>query len=97
MGKSSNEKFHALYQSLHELQKGIDLHQSLLASLLGDRLEGCNLEAPQDLFPARSRELQLKRVIKEAIDVLEESRKAFKSKKLEALRKRLTEVLIDVD
>lgn len=33
----------------------------------------------------------------EAIDVLEESRKAFKSKRLEILRKRLTQVLIDTE
>lgn len=32
---------------------------------------------------------------KEVIDVLEESRKAFKSKRLEILRKRLSQVLVD--
>ncbi|MEM5786491.1 MAG: hypothetical protein AAGU11_04175 [Syntrophobacteraceae bacterium] len=37
----------------------------------------------------------LKEIIKEAIDVLEESRKAFKSKKLELLRKRLVEALAE--
>jgi hypothetical protein len=50
-----------------------------------------------DLCPRRSRELMMKTAIKEAIDVLEESRKAFKSKRLEALRKKLTQVLIDAD
>ena len=38
---------------------------------------------------------RLKEAIQEAIDVLEESRKAFKSKRLEALRKKLTQVLIE--
>ncbi len=31
----------------------------------------------------------------ETINILEESRKAFKSKRLEALRKKLTQILID--
>jgi len=42
-----------------------------------------------------SNESRLKEAIKEAIDVLEETRKAFKSKKLAALRKKLTHVLIE--
>ena len=37
----------------------------------------------------------LKEAIREAIKVIEDSRKAFKSKKLEALRKKLTSVLIE--
>ena len=40
-------------------------------------------------------ETSLKKAIREAIEVLEESRKAFKSKRLEALRKKLTKVLIE--
>jgi hypothetical protein len=37
----------------------------------------------------------MKEAIKEAIDELEESRKAFKSKRLEVLRKKLTMVLMN--
>jgi len=48
-----------------------------------------------DMCPKGSRKQLLKDAIKDALDVLEESRKAFKSKKLEALRKKLTQVLID--
>jgi hypothetical protein len=43
------------------------------------------------------REQVLKEAIKEAIDELEESRKSFKSKRLELLRKKLTQVLLDVN
>jgi hypothetical protein len=45
-------------------------------------------------FPSRN-ENKLKEAIKETIEVLEQTRKAFKSKRLELLRKRLTQVLID--
>jgi hypothetical protein len=45
--------------------------------------------------PQLGREDVLKSAIAEAITILEESRKAFKSKQIEALRKRLTQVLID--
>jgi hypothetical protein len=48
-----------------------------------------------DLCAGRNREARLSAAIKEAIDVIEESRKAFKSKRLEALRKKLTQVLIE--
>jgi len=39
------------------------------------------------------RELRLSNAIKDAIEILEETRKAFKSKRLGVLRKRLTQVL----
>ncbi len=39
---------------------------------------------------------RLKNVILEAIEILEDSRKAFKSKELEALRKKLIRVLAEV-
>jgi len=54
-----------------------------------------NLRVLLDMFPSRLRELKLKEAIKDSINILEESRKAFKSKRLEALRKKLTQVLID--
>ncbi|MDY0042106.1 MAG: hypothetical protein RBS57_17480 [Desulforhabdus sp.] len=40
---------------------------------------------------------KLREAVKEAIEILDESRKAFKSKRLETLRKRLTQVLADAD
>ncbi len=39
---------------------------------------------------------KLKSVLLEAINVLEESKKAFKSKQLEVLRKKMIEVLADI-
>jgi len=85
----------ALHKSVKDLQQGIDMHTCLVASLLEGEVDERNLKPLLDACPSRSGELQLREAIKEAIDVLEESRKAFKSKRLEALRKRLTQVLID--
>ena len=74
----------------------MDLHCCLVSSILEGQVDERSLRPLLDICPKRFREQLLKDAIKEAIDVLEESRKAFKSKKLEALRKKLTQVLIDV-
>lgn len=85
----------ALNTSVKELQQGVDLHCRLLNSVL----QGNNEK--QDLLPIwdppckQSQEQMMRQAINEAIEELEESRKAFKSKKLEALRKKLTQVLIN--
>ena len=69
------------------------MHRCLIATILDKRVSEGRLN--HILLPNSHRELQLKETIKEAIDVLEETRKAFKSKKLEALRKKLTHALIE--
>jgi TnpA family transposase len=84
----------AISTSVKELQQGIDTHCCLVASILGEEVDERNLIPLLNLCPKRSREHSLEKAIREAIDVIEESRKAFKSKKLEALRKKLTAVLI---
>ena len=73
-------------------QQVVELHQLL------DRIH-CLLDQNLPVLmacPAVSREQVLKEAIKEAIDELEDSRKSFKSKRLELLRKKLTQVLLDV-
>lgn len=85
----------AIHQSAEELHERIDMHRRLVASALENRVNDEMVWGFSKFQARRSREAQLKQAIMEAIDVLEESRKAFKSKRLEALRKRLTVVLID--
>lgn len=87
----------ALNTSVKDLQQGIDMHCCLVASILEEKVDERNLKPLLAFCPSKARELLLKNAIKEAIDTLEESRKAFKSKRLEALRKKLTLVLIDAD
>jgi hypothetical protein len=92
---AKGELISALQKSVKELQQGIDMHTCLIASILENELDERNLKPFMDACPSRYRESRMKAAIKEAIDVLDESRKAFKSKRLETLRKRLTQVLID--
>jgi len=92
---AKEELITALHKNVKELQQGIDMHTCLVASLLEGEVDPRHLKPLLEACPSRSGELQMREAIKEAIDVLEESRKAFKSKRLEALRKRLTQVLID--
>ncbi len=84
-----------LNQSVKDLQQGIDTHCCLVSSLFEERVDERNLSRLLERCPKRSREVALEKAIQEAIDVLEESRKAFKSKRLGLLRKRLTRVLVE--
>ncbi len=82
-------------RSAEELHQRIDMHRCLMASILKEGLDEGNLRALLDFCPLRSREARLKQAVMETIEVLDESRKAFKSKRLEALRKKLTNLLVD--
>jgi hypothetical protein len=77
-----------------ELHQKIDMQHCLITALLENKVgdETINQLAIPTCFPNENR---LKQAIMETIDVLEESRKAFKSKRLEVLRKKLTQVLIE--
>ena len=86
-----------LISSVRQLQQGIDDHCCLIASLLEGSIDEKTLSPQSKLCLGRLREQILKDAIKDAIEILEESRKAFKSKQLALLRKKLTQVLIDTD
>jgi len=97
MEADKRELIDSINRSVQELQKGIHIHCCLVTSILEGRVDERDLRSLMDLCPKRSRELMLENAIKETIDELEESRKAFKSKRLESLRKRLAQVLISSD
>ena len=80
-------------KSAEELHQKIDMHRYLMATIIDKKVNEKKLN--HILLPDSHREFRLKKAIKETIDVLENTRKAFKSKRLEALRKNLTNVLID--
>ena len=94
--KCANKKaiINVIDKSAEELHLKIDMHCRLMAAMLEQRLGDGNLK--EFCLPScYHKESRLKEAVKETIDVLEESRKAFKSKRLEALRKKLTHVLIE--
>jgi hypothetical protein len=82
-------------KSAEELHQRIDMHRCLMAAILDKRISENTLH--NVLIPDPHRELRLKGAIRETIEVLEETRKAFKSKRLEVLRKKLTDVLIELE
>ncbi|MFP4348351.1 MAG: hypothetical protein ACOC23_06920 [Thermodesulfobacteriota bacterium] len=94
---NKNDLIQAFTTSVKELQQGIDQHCCLAASLMAVEVDDRNLKPIFDLCPSKNREHALKTAVIDAINTLEESRKAFKSKQLELLRKRLTQVLIDLE
>lgn len=87
----------AVTKSVSDLHREIDMHHKLMASLVGHDVEPEKINEWLAQCRTNSNECRLKDAIMEAIDVLEESRKAFKSRRLEMLRKKLTQVLIEVD
>lgn len=87
--------------TIQALSEDIDKHRSVIASILQTELP-FDHKREESIFRTQhlkdsSRELKLKRAIKDAIDVLDESRKAFKSKRLEALRRHLTQALVETE
>jgi hypothetical protein len=81
-------------RSTQDLHDRVNMQKYVLLNVLG-RVKD---KAPIDLYPIEPagdepiRKL-FRKVISETIEVLEETKKAFKSKRLEELRKRLMDVL----
>ena len=95
MGTDGSELEEAFAVSIRELRRGLDRHCGLVDAMLKDRRGDRTLRSLLDGTCRPKREMRLEQAVREAIDVLEESRRSFKSKRLAALRRKLTEVLID--
>ena len=80
-------------KSTEELHQKIEIHRYLITTILDKKISEKRFN--HTILPNSHRELRLKETIKETIEILEETRKAFKSKKLEVLRKKLTQILIE--
>ncbi len=85
-------KLRTVHESIQSLYQDIDKHRCVIASILEGQFGFGNPNLAKD-----SRELRLKTAIRDAIEVLDESRKAFKSKRLEALRRQLTQALVETE
>lgn len=86
-----------LQQSISQLHQKVDDQCRILS-----RLEDLQVHIDNDtvnqkcLNCVRERERKVVQVMQEAIAVLEESRRAFRSKQLERLRVKLTQTLSDI-
>ncbi len=83
--------YELLTKNLEDIQVMLEDHGCLLNSLK----EGGETPVLRQCVSACPYKQKLKETLLETIQVLEESRKAFKSKQLEALRKKLIEVLAE--
>ena len=92
-GTQKRDLIKIINKSTEDLHQKIDMHRYLMATILEKKVNEKRLNHLPLTNPHR--ELQLKEAIKDTIEVLEDTRKAFKSKRLEVLRKKLTEVLIE--
>lgn len=92
-GTKKRDLIEIIDKSTEELHQKIDMHRYLMATILDKKVSENRLNHLP--LPNSHHELRLKETIKETIEVLEETRKAFKSKRLEVLRKKLTQVLIE--
>jgi len=83
----------ALARSAEELRQRIEEHHALLKRVM----EESDSVAVVDvcLVVECPHRRKLREVLTEVIEVLEETRRAFKSKRLEALRKKLVRVLAE--
>ena len=84
----------AIDANTETLHQQIDMHRYLMTTILEESVGDGTLKRPSLSFYSPV-ETRLTDAIRETIEVLEQTRKAFKSKRLEALRKRLTQVLIE--
>lgn len=91
---SKSDLVTAIDKSAEELHQRIDMQRYLMATILEQRVGDRNL-GRFFLSSCSAGEGRLREAISDAIEVLEQTRKAFKSKKLEALRKRLMQVLME--
>ena len=86
----------ALAKSADRLRRLSEEHCRLVARLAG--VEGGGEPSDEtDVLPDCLHERRMKSVLVEVIAVLEETRRAFRSKRLETLRKRLIGVLAESD
>lgn len=86
----------SLNASIAELHKKVDDQGRVLAKLTILRAN-IEIEGQSCYLCDYHREKHLEGAIREAIQVLEQSKRSFRSRQLETLRKRLMEALLDVD
>jgi len=85
----------AIEKSAAELQLHVERHRRLLLSVLEEHPEAGEMDICPYMDCLHERRLQ--QALVEVIKVLEHTRKAFKSKQLEELRKKMLRVLAEAD
>ncbi len=81
-------------KSTEDLHNRIDMQRHILKTVIEKKIKGSEI-CPDCIFSDCPHKKRLREVLTETIEELEDTRKAFKSKRLELLRKRLMQVLAE--
>ncbi|MFO7752065.1 MAG: hypothetical protein R6V41_02970 [Desulfobacteraceae bacterium] len=89
----------SLNDRIKELAREINMQSRLISSIVEQGRHGAAEKNPGTVFTPHPdpRKADLEEAVKEAVNVLEQSRKSFKSKQLADLRKKLNRILLDSD
>ena len=79
-----------------DLHNRIDMQRHILTAVIEKKTKGLQI-CPDCIFSDCPHKKRLRAVLTEAIGILEDTKKAFKSKRLEMLRKKLIQVLAESD
>jgi len=94
MGESKSPLIKIIDKSTEDLHQRIDMQRHILTTIIEKKIKGTAI-CPDCILSDCPHKTKLKEVLVETIEVLEDTKKAFKSQTLEALRKRLMQVLAE--
>ncbi len=87
-----NSLIEIIDRSTSDLHNRVDMQRHILKTVIEKKINRAEI-CPDCIFSDCPYKKRLKEVLTETIGVLEDTKKAFKSKRLELLRKRLMQVL----
>lgn len=93
-----NDLSSVLECNLQEINQKIEIQKILIEKIFEEnrKVDPDFVKKIIKLCPSRLREFKLREVLKETIFILDDTRKSFKSKKLENLRRELITVLAEI-
>jgi hypothetical protein len=94
MEESKSPLIKIIDKSTEDLHQRIDMQRHILTTIIEKKIKGTVI-CPDCILSDCPHKKKLKEVLTETIEVLEDTKKAFKSKTLEELRKRLMQVLAE--
>ena len=89
-----NNLIEIIDRSTKDLHSRIDMQRHILTTIIEKKINRSEI-CPDCIFSDCPYKKRLREVLTETIEVLEDTKKAFKSKTLEALRKKLMQVLAE--
>ena len=91
-----NSLIEIIDRSTSDLHNRVDMQCHILKTVIEKKINRTEI-CPECIFSDCPYKKRLREVLTETIEVLEDTKRAFKSKSLEVLRKRLMQVLAESD